>query len=135
MGELADALRRSQRGFLEGVIEFLSRRLAAALVTLFLATIVVFAVVEVLPGDPALVMLGTDARPDTLAALRAKYAGDVGAGDIILEVPGTPLYAVIYRGRFYPPPWRAMVWQYGTRTSLHVGTASITVNGTTQVVP
>ena len=38
------------------MIEFLSRRLAAALVTLALATVVVFAVVEVLPGDPALVM-------------------------------------------------------------------------------
>jgi peptide/nickel transport system permease protein len=76
VGEFADALRRPQRRILEGVIEFLSRRLAAALVTLFLATIVVFAVVEVLPGDPALVMLGTDARPDTLAALRAKYGFD-----------------------------------------------------------
>jgi peptide/nickel transport system permease protein len=58
------------------MIEFLSRRLASALVTLALATVVVFAVVEVLPGDPALVMLGTDARPDTLAALRAKYGFD-----------------------------------------------------------
>jgi len=58
------------------VIEFLSRRLAAALITLVLATVVVFAVVEVLPGDPALVMLGTDARPDTLAALRAQYGFD-----------------------------------------------------------
>ena len=56
------------------MLEFLSRRLAAALVTLALATVVVFAVVEVLPGDPALVMLGTDARPDTLAALRANTA-------------------------------------------------------------
>ena len=44
--------------------------------TLALATVVVFAVVEVLPGDPALVMLGTDARPDTLAALRAQYGFD-----------------------------------------------------------
>src|SRR3977135_552580 len=58
------------------MLEFLSRRLAAALVTLALATVVVFAVVEVLPGDPALVMLGTDARPDTLAALRASYGFD-----------------------------------------------------------
>jgi peptide/nickel transport system permease protein len=58
------------------MIEFLSRRLVAALVTLALATVVVFAVVEVLPGDPALVMLGTDARPDTLAALRARYGFD-----------------------------------------------------------
>ena len=58
------------------MLEFLSRRLAAALITLALATVVVFAVVEVLPGDPALVMLGTDARPDTLAAVRAKYGFD-----------------------------------------------------------
>src|SRR5262249_47717968 len=58
------------------MLDFLSRRLAPALGTLVLATIVVFAVVEVLPGDPALVMLGTDARPDTLAALRAKYGFD-----------------------------------------------------------
>jgi peptide/nickel transport system permease protein len=58
------------------MLEFLSRRLVAALITLFLATIVVFAVVEVLPGDPALIMLGTDARPDTLAALRAQYGFD-----------------------------------------------------------
>ncbi len=58
------------------MIEFLSRRLAAALVTLALATVVVFAVVEVLPGDPALVMLGTEARPDTLAALRARHGFD-----------------------------------------------------------
>ena len=58
------------------MIEFLSRRLAAALVTLVLATVVVFAVVEVLPGDPALVMLGTEARPDTLAALRARHGFD-----------------------------------------------------------
>ena len=58
------------------MLEFLSRRFAAALLTLALATVVVFAVVEVLPGDPALVMLGTDARPDTLAALRAAYGFD-----------------------------------------------------------
>ena len=53
------------------MLEFLSRRLAAALVTLVLATIVVFAVVEVLPGDPALVMLGTDAANKSLSELRA----------------------------------------------------------------
>lgn len=62
------------------MLEFLARRLVAALVTLALATVVVFAVVEVLPGDPALVMLGTEARPDTLAALRAKYGFDQPLG-------------------------------------------------------
>ncbi len=58
------------------MLEFLARRLAAALVTLVLASVVVFVVLEVLPGDPAQVMLGTEARPDTLAALRAKLGFD-----------------------------------------------------------
>lgn len=56
--------------------DFLVRRLAASLATLFLASLAVFAVVEVLPGDPALVMLGTEARPDTLAVLRAQHGYD-----------------------------------------------------------
>ena len=76
MGELADARDGSDWRVLEGVIDFLTRRLAAALITLALATVVIFAIVEVLPGDPALVMLGTDARPDTLAAMRAQYGFD-----------------------------------------------------------
>jgi peptide/nickel transport system permease protein len=58
------------------MLDFLLRRLSAALVTLVLASVVVFAVLEILPGDPALVMLGTEARPDTLAALRAKLGFD-----------------------------------------------------------
>jgi peptide/nickel transport system permease protein len=58
------------------MLDFFLRRLAAALLTLGLASVVVFSVLEVLPGDPALVMLGTEARPDTLAALRAKMGFD-----------------------------------------------------------
>jgi peptide/nickel transport system permease protein len=58
------------------MLEFLARRLASALITLALASVVVFVVLEVLPGDPAEVMLGTEARPDTLKALRAKFGFD-----------------------------------------------------------
>lgn len=55
---------------------FLARRLVGLGLTLFLASLVVFTVLEVLPGDPALLMLGVDARPDTLAALRAQMGLD-----------------------------------------------------------
>ena len=58
------------------MLTFLLRRLAASLVTLAAATVVIFVVMEILPGDPAEVMLGTEARPDTLAALRAKNGFD-----------------------------------------------------------
>ncbi len=57
---------------------FLVRRLAILLATLLAASIVVFAVMQVLPGDPAAIVLGTGARPDTLAALRHQMGLDRG---------------------------------------------------------
>lgn len=58
------------------MLSFLARRLAVAAAMLLLASLVVFVVLEVMPGDPALLMLGTEARPDTLAALRAQMGLD-----------------------------------------------------------
>ncbi|MEO3428213.1 ABC transporter permease [Pelagibius sp. CAU 1746] len=55
---------------------FLLQRLTALAVTLLVASLVVFLVMEVLPGDPAAVMLGVNARPDTLAALRQQMGLD-----------------------------------------------------------
>jgi len=52
------------------------RRLTALAATLAVAALVVFLVMEVLPGDPAEVMLGLNAQPDTLAALRAQMGLD-----------------------------------------------------------
>jgi peptide/nickel transport system permease protein len=52
------------------------KRLAAFLVTLLASAVVVFLVLEVLPGDPASIMLGVNARPDTLAALRVELGLD-----------------------------------------------------------
>jgi len=51
---------------------YISRRFIALFLTLVVASGVIFTVLEILPGDPAEVILGTQARPDTLAALRAK---------------------------------------------------------------
>ena len=58
------------------MLSFTLRRLAAFLATLFATSLVVFLVLEVLPGDPALLMLGIDAQPDAVAALRAKLGLD-----------------------------------------------------------
>jgi len=55
---------------------FLARRLLALALTLLVASAVVFGVLEVLPGDPAAMMLGVNARADTLAALRAEMGLD-----------------------------------------------------------
>nr|WP_295468670.1 ABC transporter permease [Mesorhizobium sp.] len=49
---------------------FLLKRLLIGLATLLVASMVVFGVMEVLPGDPALLMLGMNASPDALESLR-----------------------------------------------------------------
>ena len=55
---------------------FLVKRFSALVLTLLAASVVVFLVLEILPGDPAAMMLGVNARPDTLAALRAELGLD-----------------------------------------------------------
>jgi peptide/nickel transport system permease protein len=46
------------------------RRAVSFLATLFVVSLLVFTVVRVLPGDPALIIMGTEAGPEAAAALR-----------------------------------------------------------------
>ena len=59
---------------------FLLRRAATFAATLLVASLVVFAVLELLPGSPAQVMLGDTATPESIAALEAKLGLDRPAG-------------------------------------------------------
>ena len=55
---------------------FLLRRAATFAATLLVASLVVFAALELLPGSPAQVMLGDTATPESIAALEAKLGLD-----------------------------------------------------------
>ncbi len=55
---------------------FLIRRIFGVVVALVVASGVIFLCLEIVPGDPAAYMLGVNARPDTLAALRAELGLD-----------------------------------------------------------
>src|SRR5262245_37218089 len=55
---------------------FLLKRLATFVATLWVASIVVFAVLELLPGNAAEVMLGNTATPESIAALEKKLGLD-----------------------------------------------------------
>ena len=46
------------------------RRAVAFVATLFVVSLLVFVVVRILPGDPALLIMGTEASPEAAAALR-----------------------------------------------------------------
>ena len=48
-------------------------RLAIAVPTLFIVTIIVFGLQHLLPGDPALIMLGEDRSPEAIAQINREY--------------------------------------------------------------
>ena len=55
---------------------FLLRRLLSFAATLAVASVLVFAVLELLPGNAAQVILGDSATPESLAALEAQLGLD-----------------------------------------------------------
>ena len=55
---------------------FLLKRLATFVATLLAASIVVFLVLEVLPGNAAQMMMGPDASPEAVHALAVKLGLD-----------------------------------------------------------
>ena len=56
---------------------YLIRRLLVLILSLAAASLVIFAVLQLVPGDPASFMLGTGAQPETLAALRQQLGLDL----------------------------------------------------------
>lgn len=60
------------------MLTYLTRRLISLILSLAVASVVIFLAIEVVPGDPAAYMLGMNAQPDTVAALRAELGLDQG---------------------------------------------------------
>jgi len=52
------------------MLPYLIKRLGSLIVSLFVASLIIFACIEIVPGDPASFMLGVNAQPDTVNALR-----------------------------------------------------------------
>ena len=61
------------------MLNYLAGRVVSLIASLFVASIVIFIILEILPGDPAQFILGMNAQPDTLAALRAQLGLDAPA--------------------------------------------------------
>ena len=56
---------------------YILKRLISLILSLAVASLIIFAVIEIAPGDPASFMLGINAQPETLAALRTELGLDV----------------------------------------------------------
>ena len=57
-------------------MSYLVRRAIALLITLWLVSLITFALLQVIPGDPAQLILGTEAPPEALEELRCRLGLD-----------------------------------------------------------
>ncbi|SFL63226.1 ABC transporter permease [Shimia aestuarii] len=70
------------------MLRYSLKRLASLVISLAIASLVIFLVIEVAPGDPASYMLGINAQPETVAALRAELGLDVPKAERYLNWVG-----------------------------------------------
>jgi peptide/nickel transport system permease protein len=91
------------------MMRYLAGRALALAVTFVLAALAVFAVLDLLPGDPARIMLGIGATDDALAALRHElgldrpaharllgWLGDLARGDLgVSHTYGVPVGSLV----------------------------------------
>ena len=74
------------------------------MVTLLVASLLIFLLLEILPGDPAAVILGVGAQEDTLRALRAELGLDLPAPVRYLNWLGDVLQGDLGRSYTYDTP-------------------------------
>ncbi len=88
---------------------FLLRRLATLIATLAVASLVVFAVLELLPGSAAEVILGDTATPESIAALNTKLGLDRPAAERYLAWVGGLLQGRTANSISYDTPTAELV--------------------------
>ncbi len=88
---------------------FLLKRLLTLLATLAAASLVVFAVLELLPGNAAEVILGDSATPQSLAALQIKLGLDRPAAARYIDWMGGLLHGETARSISYDTPTAELI--------------------------
>ncbi len=83
---------------------YILRRVVALAATLFFVSVLVFVVVRVLPGDPALLILGTESSPEAAATLRRAMGLDRPIAVQYAEWVGGVLRADLGRSIQYDVP-------------------------------
>ena len=91
------------------MLRYTLKRLASLVVSLAIASLVIFFVIEIAPGDPASLMLGINAQPDTLAALRAELGLDAPKWQRYLEWVGGMLVGDFGTSYQYRTPVAEMI--------------------------
>jgi peptide/nickel transport system permease protein len=58
------------------MLNFIGKRILQLIPTLFFVSVLIFSLLQLLPGDPALVMAGEERDPNVIAQIRAQYRLD-----------------------------------------------------------
>ena len=88
---------------------FILRRVAALVATLLFVSVLVFVVVRILPGDPALLIMGTEASPEAAGRLREAMGLDRPIPVQYLEWMGRALVGDLGRSIQYDVPVGALI--------------------------
>ncbi|QBF34180.1 ABC transporter permease [Thalassococcus sp. S3] len=91
------------------MLRYTLKRLLSLIISLAVASLIIFFVIEVAPGDPASFMLGVNAQPETLAALRAELGLDVPKWQRYLDWVGGMLTGDFGTSYTYRTPVAEMV--------------------------
>ena len=70
------------------MLTYVTKRLGSLCLSLIVASLVIFACIEIVPGDPASFMLGINAQPDTIQALRVELGLDQSLAQRYLGLVG-----------------------------------------------
>ena len=91
------------------MLRYTLKRLLSLIISLAIASLIIFFVIEVAPGDPAQFMLGINAQPDTVAALRAELGLDVPKWERYLNWVGGMLVGDFGTSYTYRTPVAEMI--------------------------
>jgi peptide/nickel transport system permease protein len=91
------------------VHRYVLRRVAALAATLLFVSLLVFVVVRVLPGDPALIILGIEANPDSVARIRRELGLDRPVAVQYLQWIGRALRGDLGRSIQYDLPVSTLI--------------------------
>lgn len=105
------------------VVAFLGRRLLLVALVMAIVSVLIFGVVQVLPGDVAVMILGTSATPGDLAALRVKLGLDRPAPLRYLDWIAGTLRGDWGASLLYQVPVRPLVLERLGRSAVLAGVA------------
>ncbi|WP_417677668.1 ABC transporter permease [Pseudodonghicola sp.] len=91
------------------MLRYSLKRLISLILSLAVASLVIFFVIEIAPGDPASFMLGINAQPDTVEALRSELGLDVPKVERYLTWVGGMLHGDFGTSYTYRTPVTKMV--------------------------